>query len=204
MHDRETRVVDVPMEARAEDGGLRRLSGYAALYDVETTIGGLFREVLAPGAFRSAVTRVDDVRALFNHDANHVLGRTTSGTLRLTEDARGLRYEVDLPDTQTARDLWTSVQRGDVSQSSFAFSVDAEEWAEPKAPMPLRVVRDVRLYDVSPVTYPAYNETSVAARSAAEHAIQAATLAAHAADWQAALATRQAELMTANVWRRGR
>lgn len=210
MAERERRVVSVPMEARAsEDGAPRRLSGYAALYGVEATIGGYFREVLEPGAFRSAIGRADDVRALFNHDPNHVLGRVAAGTLRLTEDERGLRYDVDLPDTQVGRDLWVSVQRGDVSQSSFAFAVDVEEWREAKSPLPLRVVRDVTLYDVSAVTYPAYAETSVSARSTADQLRDAATLegaqaALDAMDWRAGLATLRAKVATVDACRRSR
>lgn len=165
--DREVRLVTAPMEARESETEPRTLSGYAARYDVETTIGDAFRERIAPGAFASAITRGDDVRALFNHDANHVLGRTTAGTLRLEEDAHGLRYTVVLPDTSTARDLWVSVQRGDISQSSFAFSVEGQEWrsAGKGETLPLRVVTDVRLFDVSPVTYPAYGQTTVSARA---------------------------------------
>jgi HK97 family phage prohead protease len=200
---RERRVVDVTMEARAENDA-RRLVGYAAMYGREATIGGFFREVIEPGAFRSAIDRKDDVRALFNHDANLMLGRTTSGTVKLSEDEIGLRYEVDLPDTQFARDLWTLVQRGDVTQSSFAFSVDTEEWREMNSAskLPLRVVKSVHLYDVSPVTFPAYDETTVAARSQAEAVTQAADIAARQL-WQGRLATLQAETDTAAVaWRR--
>jgi HK97 family phage prohead protease len=118
------------------------------------------------------------VRALFNHDANFVLGRSTSGTLRLIEDDKGLRYDVDVPDTTWARDLMVSVKRGDVSQSSFAFEVTEEEWDYGKrGEMPMRTIKSVRLYDVSPVTYPAYSATSVSARS-----LEAAQAAAMPAD----------------------
>jgi len=196
--ERERRVFDAPVEARmGEDDGARRLSGYAALYNTEARIGRMFREVLETGAFRAAVDRGDDVRALFNHDANFVLGRSLSGTLTLTDDERGLRYDVALPDTQTARDLWTSVQRGDISQSSFAFTVDAEEWRDMSSEMPLRVVKSVRLYDVSPVTYPAYAETSVAARSQAA-AFQCAQREAGRAQRE----TRRAAMQTVGAWRR--
>lgn len=197
--EQERRVFTTPVEARAaDDGSDRRLAGYAALYDTETRIGPFFREVLETGAFRAALDRGDDVRALFNHDANVVLGRSTAGTLTLTEDERGLRYDVLLPDTQTARDLWTSVQRGDISQSSFAFTVDAEEWRDMSGDdLPLRVVKSVRLFDVSPVTYPAYQETTVSARSQAE-ALQEAQRQA----WRAQLATRRAAMDTVGVWRR--
>ena len=90
MAERERRIGTIAVEARAE-GEPRTLTGYAALYGAEARIGGLFREVIEPGAFRAALARKDDVRALWNHDPNHVLGRSTAGTLVLTEDERGLR-----------------------------------------------------------------------------------------------------------------
>lgn len=165
MAELERRVVAQPVEARAVDGEPSRLVGYAALFNSETEIAGMFRERINPGAFTEAVGR-DDVRALFNHDANFVLGRTTSGTLTLSEDEAGLRYDVVPPDTTWARDLMVSVARGDISQSSFAFSVDEEAWDYPKGGgMPTRTVKRATLYDVSPVTYPAYAETTVSARS---------------------------------------
>lgn len=197
--ERETRVVTHVVEARTEAEGPRRLAGYAALYNRETVIGNLFREVIAPGAFRSALQRGDDVRALFNHDPNVILGRSSSGTLRLFEDESGLRYEVDLPDTQAGRDLWTLVERGDITQSSFAFSVPegGQDWRDGGD---LRVITDVRLFDVSPVTYPAYNETSVSVRSAAVAAKAAAF------DWRGQLLTLRAKAATVDAcgqgWRR--
>ena len=203
MSERETRVVVSEMEARTDEAtDARTLTGYAALYNSETRIGNFFRESIEPGAFRSAIARQDDVRALFNHDPNYVLGRTKAGTLVLSEDERGLKYTVTLPNTQAGRDLWESVQRGDVSQSSFAFSVDAEEWRDKNADLPLRVVKDVHLFDVSPVTYPAYNETSVSARSQAEtlRADAQAALEQAADDWQAQLATRRAAQETVLLW----
>jgi HK97 family phage prohead protease len=164
MADMERRTVSLPVEMRQQDER-PMLSGYAAVFGDVTEIAGMFKERIAPGAFASAVAR-DDVRALFNHDANFVLGRTTAGTLRLVEDERGLRYEADPPDTTWARDLLVSVGRGDVSQSSFAFEVTEEDWDYgQRGEMPVRTIKAVRLYDVSPVTYPAYESTSVSARS---------------------------------------
>lgn len=163
MAEQERRTITLPVEARSADGEPTRLSGYAAVFGDVTEIAGMFNERIAPGAFTDAVQH-DDVRALFNHDSNFVIGRTTAGTLRLTEDDRGLRYEADPPDTQWARDLLVSVSRGDVSQSSFAFEVTEESWDYSGA-MPLRTIKAVRLYDVSPVTFPAYASTSVSARS---------------------------------------
>lgn len=163
MADTERRAFAEPVEVRKTD--TPGLSGYAAVFGSVAEIAGMFREQIAPGAFRDAVGR-DDVRALFNHDANFVLGRTGAGTLRLSEDDKGLRYDVDPPDTTWARDLMVSVERGDVNQSSFAFEVTEETWDYGKrGEMPMRTIKAVRLYDVSPVTYPAYESTSVSARS---------------------------------------
>lgn len=151
-----------------------KLRGYAAVFNEETMIGGAqwgFREQIAPGAFADAI-QTDDVRALFNHDDNQVLGRTKSGTLRLVEDDTGLKYEIDPPDTVVGRDVVNLVSRGDIDGSSFAFRVIEDQWEYPQAkspnvpaPRPLRTVLKVELYDVSPVTYPAYPQTSVSARA---------------------------------------
>lgn len=168
----ERRAVKGKIELRAHDAGAT-ISGYAAVFNKETIIGGGtwgFREQLAPGAFDTAI-KDDDVRALFNHDPNYLLGRTESGTLRLSVDKKGLKYDVDLPDTAQARDVRTLIQRGDVSGSSFGFTVDEDDWDETevkKGKLPLRTIRKVSLWDVSPVTYPAYPQTSVSARSKAE------------------------------------
>lgn len=164
----ERRIVNGRLEARGA-GETRTLSGLAAVFGRETVIGPWFREVIQPGAFTESIAQ-DDVRALFNHDPNLVLGRNVSGTLTLSEDADGLRYDVTPPDTTYARDLMVVVDRGDVSQSSFAFEVPdgGDEWNydELKAgKLPLRTITKARLYDVSPVTYPAYTDTTVSARA---------------------------------------
>jgi hypothetical protein len=169
------------VDVREHDGTLSRIGGYAALYNVETVIGDWFRERIAPGAFDVAVTR-DDVRALFNHNPDLILGRTSRGTLRLVADATGLAYEIDLdledPDAQR---VLRKVRRGDVSQSSFGFLVTAEDWPKPveAGKLPLRIIRAVELFDVSPVTFPAYPDTSVAARDAAA-TLRASTIPAQA------------------------
>jgi len=142
------------------------IEGHAAVFNKETVIGDYFREVIKPGAFKRAIREKQDVRALFNHDPNHVLGRTPAGTLHLSEDKRGLKIAIDPPDTQFANDLLTSIRRGDVDQMSFAFRATEEKWIEKKGEMSLRELHDVDLYDVSPVTYPAYEATDVGLRSA--------------------------------------
>lgn len=151
-------------------GDKTAVGGYAAVYDQPTELGPGFLEVVRAGAFRRALADGADVRVLFNHDANLVLGRTAAGTARLTDDAKGLAYEADLPDTQTARDVAAMIARGDVSGASFAFRVK-EPGGERLSLLPdgsiLRELVDLELYDVSPVTYPAYAGASSGMRSAA-------------------------------------
>lgn len=139
------------------------LEGHAAIFNAEARIG-IFNEKIIPGAFSGAIN--DDVRALFNHDPNIVLGRNRSGTLQLNEDSKGLYVKIFPPDTQIARDIVTSIKRGDISQMSFAFSIlpGGDVW-DLTGDVPLRSITKVKLYDVSPVTFPAYENTDVAVRS---------------------------------------
>lgn len=192
MAQTERRIIGSRIEVREDNRQQQpiKIAGHAAVFNTEATIGGFFREQIAPGAFATAI-KEDDVRALFNHNADLVLGRTTSGTLTLSEDETGLRYEVDPPDTQWARDLMVSVKRGDISQSSFGFQVVREEWTTPenRAELPLRTILEARLFDVSPVTYPAYEETSAEARSKAEALATAAAVLEGAEDTAALAAT---------------
>ncbi|HNR79421.1 MAG TPA: HK97 family phage prohead protease [Mesotoga infera] len=157
----------IQSEFRVENKeGKAQISGYAAVFnELSDDLGG-FREKIQPGAFSEAVVN-DDVRALWNHDSNYVLGRNKAGTLKLSEDERGLHYVVDLPDTQWAKDLSESIKRGDVTQSSFGFIVDSDEWAKQDGET-VRTLTKVTLFDVSPVTYPAYPQTSTSARSILE------------------------------------
>ena len=162
----QVRSVATDFDIRSTSGGGSTLIGHAAIFNSPTTVWGMFREQIAPRAFRKSI-KENDVRALFNHDVNVVLGRNKAGTLRLSEDAAGLAYEIDLPDTQAARDLWTSIDRGDITQSSFAFETIKElrEAADPDSTeLPLVTIKEARLYDVSPVTMPAYEDTDVSAR----------------------------------------
>lgn len=142
-----------------------KIIGHAAVFDnLSEEIFG-FREKIAPGAFKKTL-KDDDVRALFNHDPNIVLGRNGSGTLTLSEDNKGLAVEIDPPDTQQARDLMVSIERGDISQMSFAFRAMEEEWKFNEGKDPdIRTLKEVKLFDVSPVTFPAYTETDVGVRS---------------------------------------
>jgi HK97 family phage prohead protease len=147
------------------------ITGYAAKFNTRSRNLGGFVEVIKPGAFDNVLN--DDVRALFNHDSNIVLGRTSSGTLKLTVDDVGLRYEISPPDSQTVKDLVIEpLKRGDINQSSFAFRVmsDGQQWDEDEDGMYVRSITKVSsLADVCPVTYPAYDDTEAAARSLDSH-----------------------------------
>jgi HK97 family phage prohead protease len=154
----------IPMtEIRAESDG--KITGYAAVFNQKSELlYGSFREVIKPGAFSN--TLQNDIRALWNHDTAYVLGRNTAGTLQLKEDDRGLRVEISPPDTQWARDLMVSIKRGDISQMSFGFNVRKDSWTEPDGQgVSERELLDVNLHEVSVVTFPAYPQTSVSARS---------------------------------------
>lgn len=153
-------VVDLRDDQEASASG-RMIVGYAAIFNSPIMIGTDFEEVIAPGAFVSAIGR-DDVRALIDHDSSLILGRTKAGTLRLAEDAKGLRCEIDTPSTSIASDLLISMDRGDVTQMSFAFRAMRQSWDE-SGPIVRRTIEEVELFDVSVVTYPAYPDTEAEA-----------------------------------------
>jgi HK97 family phage prohead protease len=154
----ERRYVTTEFEARARPDGSRVIAGYAAKFDRKSQNLGGFVERIRAGAFAHTIGEAD-IRALFNHDPNLVLGRNRAGTLRLHEDEVGLAYEIDLPRTTAAADLFESMQRGDVNQSSFGFKVIDDEWGLDEDDFPVRTLVEVKLYDVSPVTFPAYLDT---------------------------------------------
>ncbi len=159
---RSTRVkVEVPsFRVQKSDEGLSTLSGYAAVFNSTSDLGW-FTESIAQGAFVDSIARGDDVRALFNHNPNFVLGRTKSKTLTLKEDEKGLFCEIVPPDTQVGRDLVALIERGDISQMSFGFYIDEEEVRhEPGKPTHFTITR-ATLFDVSPVTFPAYEDTEI-------------------------------------------
>ena len=146
--------------------GKQVIEGHAAIYDSPSEDLGGFTERIQQGAFDNVLE--NDVRAYFNHDPNFILGRTTSGTLRISTDDTGLKYEFDVPDTTAGRDLVVSMQRGDITQSSFAFTVEEDSWEQVEG-KDIRTINKVkRLYDVSPVSIPAYpsaNDLALAQRS---------------------------------------
>lgn len=191
----ERRYVDqrLAVETRAEaDGGGVELVGHAAVFDQWTTLySGKYwewREIVRPKAFKRAIKEKQDVRALLNHDPNFVIARTKAGSLKLSEDETGLLAVIVPPDTQTIRDLVVEpIRRGDIDQMSFAFlpRTSDEETIKEKKDVTIidrggeritiryegekrieeREVLDADLYDVSPVTYPAYVGTDIGVRS---------------------------------------
>jgi HK97 family phage prohead protease len=165
MATSERRCAPTEFEVRARKGDSAGavVEGHAAVFErLSQNLGG-FVERIAPNAFDRSLGDNPDVRALINHDPSMLLGRTRSGTLRLSKDSLGLAYEIDVPDRQDARDLLVSMDRGDISHSSFAFYVmlDGDEWSETEQGMPLRTLTALSIHngDVSPVTYPAYEDT---------------------------------------------
>lgn len=158
-------------ELRVVDGGdgeaptPPRITGYAAVFNSPSDDLGGFREIIRPGAFTKTIQE-GDVRGLWNHNPDYVLGRTKSGTLKLLEDEVGLRFELTPPDTQWARDAMTTIRRGDVDQMSFAFRVVRDDWTNADG-QTTRYLGEVKLFDISPVTFPAYPQTSAQVRARA-------------------------------------
>lgn len=151
-------------EIRVENKESREVVGYASVFNSRSENLGGFQEIISENAFDDVLE--NDVRALFNHDPNLILGRSTAGTLRLSVDKNGLEYRFTTPDTTYGNDLLVSLERGDVSQSSFGFIVEEDDWDEDENGMTIRTIKKVgRLLDVSPVTYPAYPEATVGKRS---------------------------------------
>lgn len=146
-----------------------RLAGYAAVFDRPSQDLGGFVEVIKPGAFaRTLQSNSRDPLALVQHMPHLVLGRRSAGTLRLTEDQRGLAFEIDPPDTTAARDLLVSVQRGDIRGASFAFNVPpgGDRW-EMRGSQVVREVREADLHEITITANPAYADTTVALRALA-------------------------------------
>lgn len=161
----ERRLITTELRARTEDGK-RKIGGYAAVFNSLSVVLWDFREEIAPGAFAEAIAK-NNVRALWNHDTSEVLGASANGTLYLAEDATGLRFDLELPDTQRGRDAYTLIERGDVGQMSFGFRSlpDGSEWRIDEDGMYIRRLLKADLLEVSPVTFPAYPATSVGVRS---------------------------------------
>jgi len=162
IDEAERRMISEPVEVR-EEGDEKFIEGYAFVFGATADLGG-FTEEIAVGAADGVMN--DDVRGLLNHEPNIVLGRTKSGTMQLSLDARGLKYRIKYnpndPDHVSARE---KIMRGDISQSSFAFRIKDDKWEVRNGKDHRTIIKLQRLIDVSPVTYPAYPDATVAARS---------------------------------------
>lgn len=150
------------VELRAE-GDDQFFEGYAATFNDKTDLGWFVEEIM-PGFFDDVLS--DDVRGLFNHDPDQILGRTVSKTLTLRVDSKGLFYSIRYnPNDPDHVRVMEKIKRGDISQSSFSFDVKEAKWSTTQGKDHRQLIKAETLYDVSPVTYPAYENTTVAARS---------------------------------------
>lgn len=163
----ERRFVECEVRVKDDLDGAPHIEGYGAVFNEWSEDLGGFREMVEPGAFTNTLQGAD-VRSLWNHDPLYVLGRNISGTLRLFVNSHGLGYDVVPPDAQWARDLLVSIRRGDVNASSFGFSVLRDKWEQDTDGKVTRKLVEVELFDLGPVTFPAYPQTSTEARARAE------------------------------------
>lgn len=165
---REERVVQVDdLEVREAEGEAPTIVGHPVVYDRWSEDLGGFKERILPGAAKRTIDHGADVRALFNHDPNFVIGRTRAGTLELEDGPRAVSMKATPPATSWATDLLTSMRRKDIDQMSFAFRAITDEWREPKKEGGLweRDISELAMYDVSVVTFPAYPQTDAHVRS---------------------------------------
>lgn len=162
---KEIRMLPI-QELRIDDSLDGKIVGHASVFDSwSETLGGIFpfKEIVRKGTFTETI-KLDDIRALFNHDPNYVLGRNKAGTLELEEDEIGLRVVITPPDTSWANDLIKNLRRGDISQMSIGFIVLEDTWGTQDG-IDIREIKKVQLFDVSIVTYPAYTQTDVGVRA---------------------------------------
>ena len=160
MNDQHESRIITGLEVRDGAGKLPKLVGYASVFNSRSVDLGGFVEIVRPGAFKRTLQNAD-VRAMLNHDPNHILGRNKAGTLELREDDRGLRVEITPP---AGDRVIESVRRGDLDGMSFGFRTVSDRWNHDEKPS-LRELLDVDLFDVSVVAFPAYPRTDVALRS---------------------------------------
>lgn len=154
----ETRITVKDFEVRAKaDGNGYVIRGYGAVFNsLSKDLGGFVEQVDA-SAFNKTLRDGGDVRSYFNHDPMYVLGRKGASTLRVAVDTHGVFYEADAPDTTWAKDLITSMQRGDINASSFSFRTIDDAWSETDQGYPLRTLKEVQLFELGPVSDPAYD-----------------------------------------------
>jgi HK97 family phage prohead protease len=173
---RQIRAVSTDFQTR-EENDTPHITGYFAVFNSTYEIGSGMTESIAPGAF--AGTLAGDIRALVNHDSTLVLGRTKAHTLELKEDERGLWGDITInPEDRDAMNLYERVKRGDVDQCSFGFDIVSEDTDYKDDGSIHWTITEVRLYEVSCCTFPAYEQTNISARSAERDAIRARSLEA--------------------------
>lgn len=164
----------LPIGVQSRADGKPVISGYAAVFYNANDPGTEYRmysdmvERIMPGAFDKTL-REDDIRGMFNHNDNYILGRVKAGTMRLSVDSRGLKYEIDPPDAQYARDVMESIRRGDITGSSFLFKPVTNTYCEVEGNYIIER-NEVKLYEVGPQPFPAYESTEAGVRSAADQA----------------------------------
>lgn len=167
MSDKVEKRHTIEAAIRAGDDSKRVVQGYAAVFNKVAKITERLHEKIAPGAFKNSIG--GDIRALWSHNTDLVIGRTTNDSLKLSEDDTGLRFELSLPDTTQGRDAYTLIKDGYVSGVSFGFRVKKDAWDRGQDGQPhLRTLLDVDLLEISPTPFPAYGETMVSARSSEE------------------------------------
>ena len=183
--ERQLRAVNTQFEVR-EDGEAPHISGYFAVFDSVYDIAPGMSESIARGAFDNTLS--GDIRALTNHDTRLVLGRTAAGTLTLREDEHGLWGDVTVnPNDSDAMNTWARIQRGDVSQCSIGFEIVKEETEFREDGSVHWEIQEVRLFEVSVCTFPAYEETNVSARTRQRDDLKARKLQAWKAEQKARL-----------------
>ena len=155
----EKRLFNIENRFETKEDGQEVVVGYGSIFNSRSENLGGFYEYISPTAISQETIAKSDVRALINHDANLVLARSTTGTLYLSIDEKGLRYEFTIPETSYGKDLAINMKNGNINQSSFAFTVGSDEWSTDEDGNDVRTITSIdKLYDVSPVTYPAYSQ----------------------------------------------
>ena len=157
IHDLEVRAAD--------DGSGKTITGHAVVFDTLSDDMGSFREIVRPGAFDRTLSDGSDVRAFWNHNSDLILGREKAETLSLEVDEVGLRFSITAANTTAGQDALESIRRGDVDQMSFGFTAEEDRLSTQEDGSTLRELLDVSLFEVSPVVFPAYTETSAEVRS---------------------------------------
>jgi uncharacterized protein len=155
-----------PLQESNPEKASPMIYGHASVFNTPADLG-YFTETVKPGAFKRTIAE-DDIRALFNHNPDYVLGRNTASTLTLREDYKGLKIEIDPPDTQVSRDLQVSIKRKDITQASIGFYARGYTLRKDDSGAWFRDLTDIQLFDVSPVTFPAFTATDMNVRSARE------------------------------------